>query len=63
MRFQCRPDSRTLQTDQLESPWTVAGPLELHVLLGVRKEVPSSIIETEGNPRVHVILRGGSKGM
>lgn len=33
-----------------------------HVFLSVGKEGLSSIIETEGNPDVHVILRGGSKG-
>jgi len=34
-----------------------------HVFLSVGKEGLSSIIETEGNPDVHVILRGGAKGM
>jgi 3-deoxy-7-phosphoheptulonate synthase len=34
-----------------------------HVFLSVGKEGLSSIIETEGNPDVHVILRGGSKGL
>lgn len=33
-----------------------------HVFLSVGKEGLSSIIETEGNPDTHVILRGGSKG-
>jgi len=33
-----------------------------HVFLSVGKEGLSSIIETEGNPDVHIILRGGSKG-
>jgi 3-deoxy-7-phosphoheptulonate synthase len=33
-----------------------------HVFLSVGKEGLSSIIETEGNPDVHVILRGGAKG-
>jgi len=33
-----------------------------HVFLSVGKEGLSSIFETEGNPDVHVILRGGSKG-
>ncbi|EIM86120.1 phospho-2-dehydro-3-deoxyheptonate aldolase [Stereum hirsutum FP-91666 SS1] len=33
-----------------------------HVFLSVGKEGLSSIVETEGNPDVHVILRGGSKG-
>lgn len=33
-----------------------------HVFLSVGKEGLSSIIETEGNPDVHVILRGGSRG-
>lgn len=33
-----------------------------HVFLSVGKEGLSSIIETEGNPDVHVILRGGSSG-
>ena len=33
-----------------------------HVFLSVGNEGLSSIIETEGNPDVHVILRGGSKG-
>lgn len=33
-----------------------------HVFLSVGKEGLSSIIETDGNPDVHVILRGGSKG-
>jgi 3-deoxy-7-phosphoheptulonate synthase len=33
-----------------------------HVFLSVGKEGLSSIIETEGNPDVHVILRGGTKG-
>jgi 3-deoxy-7-phosphoheptulonate synthase len=33
-----------------------------HVFLSVGMEGLSSIIETEGNPDVHVILRGGSKG-
>ena len=33
-----------------------------HVFLSVGKEGLSSIIETEGNPDVHVILRGGVKG-
>ncbi|KAF7314230.1 Glycosyltransferase family 1 protein [Mycena kentingensis (nom. inval.)] len=32
-----------------------------HVFLSVGKEGLSSIIETEGNPFVHIILRGGSK--
>ena len=34
-----------------------------HVFLSVGKEGLSSIIETEGNPDVHVILRGGVKGL
>ena len=34
-----------------------------HVFLSVGKEGLSSIVETEGNPDVHVILRGGSKGL
>ena len=34
-----------------------------HVFLSVGKEGLSSIIETDGNPDVHVILRGGSKGI
>jgi len=33
-----------------------------HVFLSVGKEGLSSIIETEGNPDVHIILRGGSSG-
>jgi 3-deoxy-7-phosphoheptulonate synthase len=33
-----------------------------HVFLSVGKEGLSSIVETDGNPDVHVILRGGSKG-
>ncbi|KZP33557.1 3-deoxy-7-phosphoheptulonate synthase [Athelia psychrophila] len=33
-----------------------------HVFLSVGKEGLSSIVETEGNPDVHVILRGGTKG-
>ncbi|EKM79434.1 hypothetical protein AGABI1DRAFT_113996 [Agaricus bisporus var. burnettii JB137-S8] len=33
-----------------------------HVFLSVGKEGLSSIVETEGNPDVHVILRGGSQG-
>ncbi|KAI5121402.1 hypothetical protein M0805_003174 [Coniferiporia weirii] len=33
-----------------------------HVFLSVGKEGLSSIVETEGNPDVHIILRGGSKG-
>ncbi|KJA16479.1 hypothetical protein HYPSUDRAFT_47303 [Hypholoma sublateritium FD-334 SS-4] len=33
-----------------------------HVFLSVGKEGLSSIIETTGNPDVHVILRGGSSG-
>jgi len=33
-----------------------------HVFLSVGQEGLSSIVETEGNPDVHVILRGGSKG-
>ncbi|ESK94993.1 phospho-2-dehydro-3-deoxyheptonate aldolase [Moniliophthora roreri MCA 2997] len=33
-----------------------------HVFLSVGKEGLSSIIETDGNPDVHIILRGGSKG-
>ncbi|KZT19469.1 phospho-2-dehydro-3-deoxyheptonate aldolase [Neolentinus lepideus HHB14362 ss-1] len=33
-----------------------------HVFLSVGREGLSSIVETEGNPDVHVILRGGSKG-
>lgn len=33
-----------------------------HVFLSVGKEGLSSIIETQGNPDVHVILRGGSGG-
>jgi len=34
-----------------------------HVFLSVGKEGLSSIIETDGNPDVHVILRGGVKGL
>ncbi|KZT12001.1 3-deoxy-7-phosphoheptulonate synthase [Laetiporus sulphureus 93-53] len=33
-----------------------------HVFLSVGKEGLSSIVETQGNPDVHVILRGGSSG-
>jgi 3-deoxy-7-phosphoheptulonate synthase len=33
-----------------------------HVFLSVGKEGLSSIVETEGNSDVHVILRGGAKG-
>ncbi|KAF8631780.1 hypothetical protein AX17_004995 [Amanita inopinata Kibby_2008] len=33
-----------------------------HVFLSVGKEGLSSIVETSGNPDVHIILRGGSKG-
>ncbi|KAF8500935.1 phospho-2-dehydro-3-deoxyheptonate aldolase [Russula emetica] len=33
-----------------------------HVFLSVGKEGLSSIVETEGNPDVHIILRGGAKG-
>ncbi|TCD62309.1 hypothetical protein EIP91_007076 [Steccherinum ochraceum] len=33
-----------------------------HVFLSVGKGGLSSIVETEGNPDVHVILRGGSSG-
>ncbi|EMD39978.1 hypothetical protein CERSUDRAFT_81295 [Gelatoporia subvermispora B] len=33
-----------------------------HVFLSVGKEGLSSIVETDGNPDVHVILRGGSSG-
>lgn len=33
-----------------------------HVFLSVGKEGLSSIVETEGNPDVHVILRGGNSG-
>jgi len=33
-----------------------------HVFLSLGKEGLSSIVETEGNPDVHVILRGGAKG-
>ncbi|KAF9049627.1 3-deoxy-7-phosphoheptulonate synthase [Hymenopellis radicata] len=33
-----------------------------HVFLSVGKEGLSSIIQTEGNPYVHVILRGGASG-
>lgn len=33
-----------------------------HVFLSTGKEGLSSIVETEGNPDVHVILRGGSSG-
>ena len=33
-----------------------------HVFLSVGKDGLSSIVETEGNPDVHIILRGGSKG-
>jgi 3-deoxy-7-phosphoheptulonate synthase len=33
-----------------------------HVFLSVGKEGLSSIVETSGNPDVHVILRGGSSG-
>jgi len=33
-----------------------------HVFLSVGKEGLSSIVETAGNPDVHVILRGGSGG-
>ena len=35
---------------------------EGHVFLSVGKEGLSSIVETEGNTDVHIILRGGSKG-
>ncbi|KAL5501693.1 hypothetical protein ACEPAH_8953 [Sanghuangporus vaninii] len=35
---------------------------EGHVFLSVGKEGLSSIVETEGNSDVHIILRGGSKG-
>lgn len=34
-----------------------------HVFLSVGKEGLSSIVETEGNPDVHVILRGGKTGV
>jgi len=33
-----------------------------HVFLSVGKEGLSSIVETEGNPDVHIILRGGTHG-
>ncbi|KAJ7288369.1 hypothetical protein C8J57DRAFT_1280001 [Mycena rebaudengoi] len=33
-----------------------------HVFLSVGKEGLSSIVETQGNPDVHIILRGGSSG-
>ncbi|KAJ6584933.1 hypothetical protein B0H19DRAFT_1206590 [Mycena capillaripes] len=33
-----------------------------HVFLSVGKEGLSSIIETEGNPYVHIIMRGGASG-
>ncbi|TDL17881.1 3-deoxy-7-phosphoheptulonate synthase [Rickenella mellea] len=33
-----------------------------HVFLSVGKEGLSSIVETEGNPDVHIILRGGASG-
>ncbi|KZS92103.1 3-deoxy-7-phosphoheptulonate synthase [Sistotremastrum niveocremeum HHB9708] len=33
-----------------------------HCFLSVGKEGLSSIVETEGNPDVHIILRGGAKG-
>ncbi|KAF8349345.1 hypothetical protein F5887DRAFT_945611 [Amanita rubescens] len=33
-----------------------------HVFLSVGKEGLSSIVETSGNPDVHIILRGGTKG-
>ncbi|THH06200.1 hypothetical protein EW145_g4245 [Phellinidium pouzarii] len=33
-----------------------------HVFLSVGKEGLSSIVETEGNPDVHIILRGGANG-
>jgi len=33
-----------------------------HVFLSVGKEGLSSIVETEGNPDVHIILRGGNNG-
>ncbi|KAG6891347.1 hypothetical protein C0992_008462 [Termitomyces sp. T32_za158] len=33
-----------------------------HVFLSVGKEGLSSIVETEGNPDVHIILRGGTSG-
>jgi 3-deoxy-7-phosphoheptulonate synthase len=33
-----------------------------HVFLSVGKDGLSSIVETEGNPDVHIILRGGTKG-
>ncbi|KZV96105.1 3-deoxy-7-phosphoheptulonate synthase [Exidia glandulosa HHB12029] len=35
---------------------------EGHVFLSVGQEGLSSIVETEGNPDVHIILRGGAKG-
>ncbi|EJD37224.1 3-deoxy-7-phosphoheptulonate synthase [Auricularia subglabra TFB-10046 SS5] len=35
---------------------------EGHVFLSVGQEGLSSIVETEGNPDVHIILRGGSHG-
>ena len=33
-----------------------------HVFLSVGEQGLSSIVETEGNPDVHIILRGGSGG-
>jgi 3-deoxy-7-phosphoheptulonate synthase len=36
--------------------------LSSHRFLTVGKEGLSSIVETDGNPDVHVILRGGTKG-
>jgi phospho-2-dehydro-3-deoxyheptonate aldolase len=33
-----------------------------HCFLSVGREGLSSIVETEGNPDVHIILRGGNKG-
>lgn len=33
-----------------------------HVFLSVGKEGLSSIVETEGNPDTHIILRGGNSG-
>jgi 3-deoxy-7-phosphoheptulonate synthase len=35
---------------------------EGHVFLSVGREGLSSIVETEGNPDVHIILRGGTSG-
>jgi len=32
-----------------------------HSFLGINREGLSSIVQTTGNPDVHVVLRGGSK--